>query len=310
MITKMREMIMNKTKIATDWLMICSGCEISLLDIHEAILDVLEKAEFVRSPVLADVKEFVDADVGIITGGIRNEHNIHVAKEMRKYCKIIVALGTCACMGGIPGLGNMYSREEMFQQVYKDCMGVDNPLDREPRDDLPPLTEKVAPLSSVIKVDAVIPGCPPVPELIAKAVMSLLDGKPLDLPKTAVCDPCPLIKKHTKIKEFKRWYQAASEEIETDQCLMERGYLCLGPVTWGACDARCTSVSVPCRGCHGPLNPDRDSGIDVVSFIGTLATEIALEKVMEAVGNDSLAFFYQHQLASTNFRMFKQDVKK
>jgi F420-non-reducing hydrogenase small subunit len=100
--------------------MVCSGCHISLLDIHEAILDVLAKADIVRSPVLADVKEFVPADVGIITGGIRNEHNIHVAKEMRKNCKIIVSLGSCACFGGTPGLANMYTNEDIFKTVYTD----------------------------------------------------------------------------------------------------------------------------------------------------------------------------------------------
>ena len=109
---------MSKARIATDWLMVCSGCEVSLLDIHEALLDVLDKAEIVHSPVLVDVKDFVPADVGIITGGIRNEHNIHVAKEMRKHCKIIVALGSCACFGGVPSLANMYTREELLEKVY------------------------------------------------------------------------------------------------------------------------------------------------------------------------------------------------
>ncbi|MFX0209333.1 MAG: methylmalonyl-CoA mutase family protein, partial [Candidatus Hodarchaeota archaeon] len=171
---------MSKARIATEWLMVCSGCEISLLDIDEAIIDVLAKADIVRSPVLADIKEFVPADVGIVTGGIRNEHNIHVAKEMRDHCDVIVALGSCACFGGIPSLANMYTREEILEKVYIDTFGVDNPLGREPQDDVPKLTEKVSPLSSVIKVDVAIPGCPPVPELIGKAIFSLLDGIPLD----------------------------------------------------------------------------------------------------------------------------------
>ncbi|MHA1167886.1 MAG: F420-nonreducing hydrogenase [Candidatus Hodarchaeales archaeon] len=297
---------MSKAKISTDWLMVCSGCEISLLDIHEALLDVLEKAEFVRSPVLADVKEFVPADVGIITGGIRNEHNIHVAKEMRKSCKIIVALGSCACFGGIPGLGNLSTRDEIYDKIYHNCMGVDNPLGKEPSDDLPPLTEKVAPLSSVIKVDVAVPGCPPVPELIAKAVMSLLNNEPLDLPKETVCEACPREKKHTKITELKRWYHS-SEGVDPDRCFLEQGYLCLGPVTWGLCDARCTKVGVPCRGCHGPLK-DRDSGEDTASFMGALTKEIPVEKVMDALGNDALAYFYQHQLATTKLSKYKREI--
>lgn len=302
---------MSKAKIATEWLMVCSGCHISTLDIHEALLAVLEKAEFVRSPVLMDVKEFVPADVGIITGGIRNEHNIHVAKEMRKHCKIIVSLGSCACFGGTPSLANMYTNEEIFKKVYVECMGVDNPLGREPRDDVPPLTEKVAPLSSVIDVDVIVPGCPPVPELIAQAVMSLLEGKPLDLPNQAVCEPCPMEKKHTKITELKRWYQSAGDEIDPDRCFLEQGYICVGPVTWGLCDARCTKVGVPCRGCHGPLNPDpiagTDPGVDAASFLGTLASDIPMEKVLEALANDPIPLLYQHQFAYTTLSKFKEE---
>ncbi|MFX0062796.1 MAG: F420-nonreducing hydrogenase [Candidatus Hermodarchaeota archaeon] len=301
---------MGKVKIATDWLMICSGCEVSLLDIHEAILDVLDKAEFVRSPVLADVKEFVPADVGIVTGGIRNEHNIHVAEEMRKSCKLIIALGSCACFGGIPGLANMYTREEIYKKIYLECMGVANPLGREPRDDLPLLTEKVAPLSSVIKVDVAIPGCPPVPELIAQGVMALLEGKPLDLPKASVCDPCLREKTHDRIKDLKRWYKSANEEVDPKKCFLEQGYLCLGPATWGICDARCTNVGVPCRGCHGPLDGERDSGIAIASFMGSLASDIPKEKILDALAGDSLAYFYQHQLATTKLGRYQKELKK
>ncbi|MHA1976326.1 MAG: NADH-quinone oxidoreductase subunit B family protein [Candidatus Hodarchaeales archaeon] len=301
---------MSKARIATEWLMVCSGCEISLLDIHEAIVDVLAKADIVRSPVLADVKEFVPADVGIISGGIRNEHNIHVAKEMRKNCEIVVGLGSCACFGGVPSLGNMFTKEEILHHYYHNVMGVDNPLGREPQDDLPRMTEKVQPLSSVIKVDVAIPGCPPVPELIAQGVMSLLDGKPLELPNVSVCEPCPRVKKHTKMKEMKRWYQSSSEEIDPESCFLEQGYLCLGPATWGLCDARCTRVAVPCRGCHGPLHPQNEPGIDIASYIGTLATKIPFNQIMEALGNDPLGYFYQHQFGATKFGKMVEAIKK
>ncbi len=297
---------MSKAKIATDWLMVCSGCEVSLLDIHETIVDVLEKADIVRSPVLVDVKEFVPADVGIISGGVRNEHNIHVAKEMRKNCRIIVALGSCACFGGVPSLANMHSREELFEKVYHTTFGVDNPIGREPRDDLPPITAKVEPLSSIIKVDVALPGCPPIPEAIATAVMSLLDGTPLDLPTTSVCDPCPCEKKHTKITELKRWYQSANEEVDPERCFLEQGYLCLGPVSWSLCNARCTNAGVPCRGCTGPLNSDRDSGLDTASFLASLTTSISIEEIMEALGNDPLGYFYQHQLGITAFNRLRK----
>jgi len=300
----------SKARIATEWLMVCSGCEISLLDIDEAIVDLLAKADIVRSPVLADVKEFVPADVGIVTGGIRNEHNIHVAKEMRAHCDIIVALGSCACFGGVPSLANMYSREEILEKVYINTFGIDNPLGREPQDDVPKLTKMVSPLSSIIKVDVAIPGCPPVPELIGKAVFSLLDSTPLELPNQSVCEPCPREKKHTKLTELKRWYMSANEPVDPERCFLEQGYLCLGPATWGLCDGRCTRVGIPCRGCHGPLNADRDAGLDIVSFMGSLTASIPIEQVMEALGNDPLAYFYQHLLANSKMETFRKELRK
>jgi F420-non-reducing hydrogenase small subunit len=204
----------------------------------------------------------------------------------------------------------MYSREEIFDKIYTNCMGVDNPMGREPRDDLPPLTEKVAPLSSVIDVDVIVPGCPPVPELIAQGVMSLLEGKPLELPHQSVCEPCPKEKDHTKITELKRWYRAAGDNIDTEKCFLEQGYVCMGPATWGLCDARCTRVGVPCRGCHGPLNPDptkgTDPGIDTASFLATLSSQLSSEEILEAIGHDPLSIFYQHQLGTAKLRKYKE----
>ncbi|PKH47991.1 methyl viologen-reducing hydrogenase, partial [Dehalococcoides mccartyi] len=94
-------------RVAEEWFAVCGGCELSLLDIGEPLLDVLPHLEIVHMPVLMDHKllgqcgdgkklEIPEADLGIITGGIRNEENRELALEMRKKCKIIVALGTCA----------------------------------------------------------------------------------------------------------------------------------------------------------------------------------------------------------------------
>ncbi|MBM3713531.1 MAG: methyl viologen-reducing hydrogenase, partial [Actinobacteria bacterium] len=104
-------------KVAEEWLNICGGCEVTILDIGEPLLDLLPKLEFVHMPVLMDNKyfgqmgekaelEIPEADVGIISGGVRNEKEKHVALEMRKKCKTLVSLGSCACFGGIHALAN------------------------------------------------------------------------------------------------------------------------------------------------------------------------------------------------------------
>src|SRR3990172_7323558 len=116
-------------RVAEEWLNICGGCEVTILDIGEPLLDLLPSLQFVHMPVLMDHKyfgqtgekaelEIPEADVGIVSGGIRNEKEKHVAEEMRKKCKTLVALGSCACYGGIPALANQYPLTELFDKVF------------------------------------------------------------------------------------------------------------------------------------------------------------------------------------------------
>ena len=106
-------------KVAEEWLNSCSGCEISIVDLGERLLDVLELVQFVHSPVLMDHKYFgqlgngrhlevPEAAVGIVSGGVRNEEHREVLQLVRQQCQIVVALGTCATHGGIPALSNSY----------------------------------------------------------------------------------------------------------------------------------------------------------------------------------------------------------
>ena len=80
-------------KVAEEWLNICGGCEITILDIGEKLLDLLPSLEFVHMPVLMDHKyfgqtgektelEIPEADIGMISGGIRNDKEKYVAEEM------------------------------------------------------------------------------------------------------------------------------------------------------------------------------------------------------------------------------------
>ena len=107
-------------RLAEEWFAICGGCEVTILDIGEPLIDVLKQVEIVHMPVLMDHKlygqtgegtemEIPAADVGLISGGIRSEEHKKLAQEMRKKCKILISLGSCACFGGIPALANQFS---------------------------------------------------------------------------------------------------------------------------------------------------------------------------------------------------------
>ncbi|HDZ24905.1 MAG TPA: methyl viologen-reducing hydrogenase, partial [Candidatus Aminicenantes bacterium] len=137
-------------KVAEEWFAMCAGCEITILDIGEPLLDILPKLEFVHMPVIMDHKlfgqtgdqpgpEIPEADVGIITGGIRNEENKKLAEEMRKKCKTLIALGSCACYGGLPALANQFTVDEIYEKVYRGCVSTDSA--DTPSQEVPPLTD-------------------------------------------------------------------------------------------------------------------------------------------------------------------------
>jgi NAD-reducing hydrogenase small subunit len=175
---------MSKPVIATASLAGCFGCHMSILDIDERILDLIELVEFNKSPV-DDIKTFTKpVDVGIIEGGCCNSENVEVLRAFRENSKVLISLGECAIMGGLPAMRNGIPIRECLEEAYLRCPTID-PADAKiiPNDpELPIILDRVYPLHEIVKVDAFLPGCPPRADLIWKALTSLLQGDPLDLP--------------------------------------------------------------------------------------------------------------------------------
>lgn len=174
---------MTKPRIATVSLAGCFGCHMSLLDIDDRILQLIELADFDRSPV-DDIKHISQrCAVGLVEGGCCNEENVHVLYEFRENCDILVSVGDCATMGGIPALRNNIPLKECIKEAYIDGVTVYNPDRGTPDDpDLPLLLNKVYPCHEVVKIDYFLPGCPPTADAIWAAVTALLTGKPIELP--------------------------------------------------------------------------------------------------------------------------------
>lgn len=173
---------MAKPKIATTSLAGCFGCHMSLLDIDERILDLAELVEFHKSPI-NDIKNFESqCAVGIIEGGCCNEENVEVLRKFRKSCDILVSVGDCATMGGIPAMRNMVPLQECLEEAFLKGATVYNPGGVIPNDEeLPLLLNKVYPCHEVVKIDYFLPGCPPSAETLWVALVALLQGKPLEL---------------------------------------------------------------------------------------------------------------------------------
>ena len=177
--------------VAEEWLNACSGCEISLVDMGERLLDVLQLVDFVHIPVLMDHKYYgqlgdgehlsiPEADVGIISGSIRNTEHLEVAEEMRKRCKTIIAIGTCATHGGIPALVNTFTNDEILDRYYS--TETTDPTDGYPSEGVPELLDRCYALDEKIAVDVYLPGCPPHSDQVFAALAGLLKGEPAVLP--------------------------------------------------------------------------------------------------------------------------------
>lgn len=171
---------MQKPVVATASLAGCFGCHMSILDIDEKILDLIELVDFNKSPI-TDIKTFSrPCDIGIIEGGCCNNENVHVLKQFRKNCKILISCGECALMGGLPAMRNGIPVRECLEEAYLRSPTVDDtiiPSDAE----LPIILDRVYPCHEVVKIDYFLPGCPPRAELIWDALTALLAGKPLNL---------------------------------------------------------------------------------------------------------------------------------
>ncbi|QLG87901.1 NADP oxidoreductase [Chitinibacter bivalviorum] len=172
---------MSKIRVATCSLAGCFGCHMSFLDLDERIADLVELIEFDRSP-LTDIK-IVDAagvDIGLIEGGVCNAENVHTLREFRSRCRILVAVGACALTGGVPALRNRIPLQECFAEAYLQGAGIEAP--QVPNDpELPLLLDRVYPLHEVVRIDHVLPGCPPPADAFWELLTALLAGREPDL---------------------------------------------------------------------------------------------------------------------------------
>lgn len=174
---------MTKAKIATASLAGCFGCHMALLDLDEALLDLAGLVEFDRSPVV-DFKEFSGpVDIGLIEGGCANSENVRVLQDFRANCRILVSLGECAIMGGLPALRNGIPLEECLREAYIDSPTVEQGSGMIPSDkELPMILDRVYPCHEVVSMDYYLPGCPPRAGLIKEALLALVEGREMDIP--------------------------------------------------------------------------------------------------------------------------------
>lgn len=272
----------EKVRLNTEWLCDCGGCHVALVDLHEKILSLLENIEIQKCPVLTDVKGYPEADIGILTGSIRTEHDRHAALQMRQKCKTIIAFGTCAVYGGLHGAGLAHTREEILDHVYKS-----NPTtktDFVPNVNIDELEKKVVPIDEVIEVDLYLPGCPPHPHFIFESLSTLVENREPKTGQETVCGGCSRVMKKTEVTAIKDNLDGIPED---DVCFLSQGYICLGSVTLDRCLSPCPNHGIMCTGCAGPTmqiltEPTHDIRTEVSDRMSRL-TEIGREDIISHI---------------------------
>ena len=321
-------------KIAFYWAASCGGCEIAVLDINEKILDLVAVADIVFWPVAMDVKyDDVEAmpdghiDVTFFNGSIRNSEQEHMAKLLRSKSKTLIAFGSCANEGSVPGLANLSDAKSILEMVYLKNDKVSNDGGVIPKPEtkvkegtltIPVFYDTVKTLAQTVEVDYFLPGCPPPVILIVRAIDALIKGElppkgSVLAPLPAVCDECPRIRENKKITTIHRVHTIVPDP---ERCLMEQGIICMGMATRSGCGAQCLKVDMPCTGCGGAAPNQTDMGTGMITALASILNldkdpgSYTDEEVAELISQikDPAGIFYLYSLPASILR--RKEMRK
>lgn len=231
-----------KPKIAIFSLTSCEGCSLAILELEDQLLDILNSVDIVNFREGMTERSW-DIDIAFVDGAVSTPDNEGEIKHLREHSKILVAIGACACLGGINTLKNHQPEDHYRQYVYGDQAKWFG-------------TTPARPISAVVKVDYELPGCPMIKEEFLAFVQHMLAGRRFHLPEFPVCVEC---KKNGNL------------------CLYEKSEICLGPVTRAGCAAICPTFGSKCEGCRGIL---RDEALKAAGVNLREQYQVPLERVL------------------------------
>jgi coenzyme F420-reducing hydrogenase gamma subunit len=239
---------MDKPRVAVFDFACCEGCQLQIVNLEEELLDLLGVADVVewREAMSEQSHEY---DIAIVEGSITRKEDEERLDIIRSRAKILIALGACATIGGINKLKNNFEMEDVKKCVYgKDA-------------DKPHLnTYPTKAAHEVVKVDYKVHGCPIDRDEFTYVLRSLLLGKKPEIPEYPVCVEC---------------------KAKGNQCLWEKGQVCLGPIIRAGCGARCPSAGFRCFGCRGYIdNPNVDAAKEVMDKYNLTVEELKSKMVL------------------------------
>jgi len=237
---------MGKPKVAFFDFACCEGCQLTVVDSLQTHVDLLGAVEIVNfREAISDQGQ--DYQIAFIEGSITREQDEERLRRIRKQADLVVALGACAHTAGVNALKNLHPLEDVRNWVYGDKADWYD-------------TYPARPISAVIEVDAVIPGCPIDREEFIRVVKAVLVGKKPPVPDYPVCVEC---KKNGNV------------------CVYELGRACIGPVARAGCGAICPTYGTGCEGCRGFIpHPNENAMKEVLDEFGLTVDEIMSQFTM------------------------------
>jgi coenzyme F420-reducing hydrogenase gamma subunit len=237
---------MEKPKIAFFKFTSCAGCQVQFLNLEDELIDILGFIDVPYFVMAGSESEKDEYDVSFVEGAVSTPEELEKIKDIRKKSKFLVAVGACACYGGIPSMKNFQPQREVERLVYPQPAVI--------------RSIKAYGIDEYVTVDFYLNGCPPEKKEIIELLTSILLGKKPYFPAYSVCMECKLAE---------------------NECLLLKGEFCMGPVTRAGCDAICPSLGKGCMGCRGAMSdPNAESFIQEIEKIGISRKE-AIRKLME-----------------------------
>jgi sulfhydrogenase subunit delta len=222
----------------------CEGCQLSVVDALQTHPELLEAVEIVQfREAMSHTGD--DYQVAFIEGSCSRVEDEVRLKTIRSRAEIVIALGTCAYMGGVNALRSWHSQHEVRRYVYGELANF-----------YP--GGEVRPVSDVIHVDGFIPGCPIDQNEFIQSAKRLTFYQLPEIPDYPVCMECKL-----------------NENI----CRFIMGEACLGPITRAGCNAVCVTYGESCMGCRGPVSNPNISGLKIAQVKAGIEEEVWKEQL-------------------------------